>query len=139
VHTPAPFVVTKNVTLLDAKKVRCGSEIRREYVVLPLGEEYALNIDTTWSWFAANQFSVEFNDAGMLKKVVLNSDPQLDETLTAAATLVKETAGLVSTVAAVGGAAAAVADPATCGAHKEEVITCIQTPEQWKASPEKCQ
>jgi hypothetical protein len=139
VNAPAPFVITKKVTVRDAKKALCGQEIHRDFVTLPLGEAYALNIDTTWSWFAANEFSVEFNESGALKKVTLNSDPQVDETLTATAKLVKETAGLVSTVAAAG-AAAAVREPdlATCGAHKEEVITCVQTAEQWKASPEVC-
>jgi hypothetical protein len=139
VHTPAPFVVTKQVTLLDAKKVRCGEEKRREFVTLPLGESYALNIDTTWSWFAANEFSVELYESGSLKKVTLNSDPQLDETVEATAKLVEEAAGLVTTVAAAGTAAdRGEPDAGTCGAHKEEVITCIQTPEQWKASPEDC-
>jgi hypothetical protein len=61
--------------------------------------------------FADNQFSVSFGDNGMLKQVTLNSDPQLDESLAAAAALTERLA-----------AAAGVTSVAACGATLSESI-----------------
>jgi hypothetical protein len=54
---------------------------------------------------------VSFGDNGMLKQVTLNSDPQLDESLAAAAALTERVA-----------AAIGVASAAPCGATLSESI-----------------
>lgn len=82
VHSPANFKVTKK-TLTE----RCPAQTTQAIVQLPLGEPYDVTVKT--SWFAKSEFSVLFNDAGLLKQVTVNSTPQLAETITAMAALAK--------------------------------------------------
>jgi hypothetical protein len=139
VRAPAPFVVTRHVTLLDEDRVACGEARERDFLNLPFGELYALNVDTRWSWFAKSELRVRFHDSGNLEEVQLASDPQLDEALEATASLAGETAKLVTAVSVSrAGAAAAEPDAASCGRHRDERIECVEPFEKWLASPERC-
>jgi len=139
VRAPAPFVVTRRVLLLDKNHVPCGEARERDFLSLPAGELYALNVDDRWSWFAANELRVRFHDSGNLEEVLLGSDPQLDESLEATARLVEGSARLVTAVSASRAAAAAgEPDAASCGRHRDERIACVETFEQWQAAPERC-
>jgi hypothetical protein len=82
VYSPANFKVT--TTTLTSN---CPPLTTQAIVQLPLGEPYDVTVNT--SWFAKSEFSVLFNDAGLLKQVTVNSTPQLAETLTAMAALAK--------------------------------------------------
>jgi hypothetical protein len=139
VRAPAPYVVTRHVTLLDKSRVPCREQVERDFLNLPFGEPYALNVDNRWSWFSKNELRVRFHDSGNLEEVLLNSDPQLDETLEASAALVEETAKLVTALSASrAGAAAGEPDAASCGRHRDERVECVETFEQWEATPERC-
>lgn len=138
VRAPAPFVVTREVTLLDKNHVPCGEARERDFLSLPAGELYALNVDDRWSWFAANELRVRFHDSGNLEEVQLGSDPQLDESLEASGRLVEGAAKLVTAVAASRAAAAGEPDAASCGRHRDERIACVEPFEQWRAAPERC-
>ena len=80
--SPANFKVTKTTLTRD-----CPAQTTQTIVQLPLGEPYDVTVKT--SWFAKSEFSVLFNDAGLLKQVTVNSTPQLADTLTAMAALAK--------------------------------------------------
>ncbi|HVH06789.1 MAG TPA: hypothetical protein VNE71_12400, partial [Myxococcota bacterium] len=83
--------------------------------------------------------TVGFYESGALKEVTLNSDPQVDETLEAGAKLAKETAGLVTSLAAASALAAARdPDTASCGRFRDERIECVEPFEAWMATPERC-
>jgi hypothetical protein len=139
VRALAPYVVTKHVTLLDKARVPCEELRAREFLNLPAGEPYALNVDNRFAWFAANELTVAFYESGALKEVTLNSDPQLDETLEAGAKLAKETAGLVTSIAAASAlAAAGQPDAASCGRFRDERIECVEPFDAWQATPERC-
>jgi hypothetical protein len=112
----------------------CKTETTHETLTLPLGDAYAVNIDDSTSWFASNEFSMSFNDQGVLKQVTLNSDPQLDETLTATAALVKEVAA-VAGPAAVGLMALDKPAGGKCGDFIESKVVCTKTAEAWVADP----
>ena len=88
---------------------KCQPQTIESIAHLPLGRAYDVNF--SGGWLAANQFSVSFGDNGMLKQVTLNSDPQLDESLAAAAALTERVA-----------AAVGVASAAPCGATLSESI-----------------
>jgi hypothetical protein len=127
-------VVTKDVTQSgkdDAgKPVSCTTRVH-QFVSLPTGEAYGLNVEhDAMSWFSSNEFSVSFYENGALKQVTLNSDPQVDETLTATAGLVKELGSLA--------AAAARAPCPTKDVTTTEVVKCVLPFDQWKANDYKC-
>ncbi len=82
VYSPANFKVTTTTLTRN-----CPAQTTQAIVQLPLGEPYDVTVNT--SWFAKSEFSVLFNDAGLLKQVTVNSTPQLAETLTAMAALAK--------------------------------------------------
>ena len=88
---------------------KCKPQTLESIVHLPLGRAYDVNF--SGGWFADNQFSVSFGENGMLKQVTLNSDPQLDESLAAAAALTERLS-----------AAAGAASAAGCGATLSESI-----------------
>jgi hypothetical protein len=139
VRALAPYVVTKRITLLDKARIPCDEQRAREFLNLPTGEAYALNVDNRFAWFASNELGVAFYESGALKEVTLNSDPQVDETLEASAKLAKETAGLVTSIAAASvTAAAGDPDPASCGKFRDERIECVELFEAWQATPESC-
>jgi len=136
VSKPAVHVIKKTVKTLDKNKVLCTSVEKTEFVNLPVGETYTVNIDP--SWFAANEFAIEFNDSGSLKKVMLNSDPQIDETLLATATLVKEVGAAIPSVAGAalrtpGGTTGP--DKDSCGRYVTETTICQQTYVEWAKKP----
>ena len=139
VRALAPYVVTKHVTLLDKARIPCEEQRAREFLNLPAGEPYALNVDNRFAWFASNELTVGFYESGALKEVTLNSDPQVDETIEAGAKLAKETASLVTSLAAAS-ALAAGRDPdaASCGRFRDERIECVEPFEAWMATPERC-
>jgi hypothetical protein len=137
VRALAPYVVTKRVVLLDKARVPCEELRAREFLNLPAGEPYALNVDNRFAWFAANELTVAFYESGALKEVSLNSDPQLDETIEAGAKLAGETAKLVTAVAEAS-VLAAVPDAASCGRFRDERIECVEPFEAWQATPEQC-
>jgi hypothetical protein len=139
VRALAPYVVTKHVTLLDKARVPCEQQRAREFLNLPAGEPYALNVDNRFAWFASNELTVGFYESGALREVTLNSDPQLDETIEAGAKLAKETAGLVTSIAAASAlAAAGEPDAASCGRFRDERIECVEPFDDWMATPEQC-
>lgn len=82
VYSLANFKVTKTTQTRN-----CPAQTTQAIVQLPLGEPYDVTVKN--SWFAKSEFSVLFNDAGLLKQVTVNSTPQLAETLTAMAALAK--------------------------------------------------
>jgi len=88
---------------------RCQPQTLESIAHLPLGRAY--DVSFSGGRLADNQFSVSFADNGMLKQVTLNSDPQLDESLSAAAALTEKVA-----------ASAGVASVAACGATLSESI-----------------
>jgi hypothetical protein len=88
---------------------RCQPQTIESIAHLPLGRAY--DVSFSGGRLADNQFSVSFGDNGMLKQVTLNSDPQLDESLAAAAALTERVA-----------AAAGAASVAACGATLSESI-----------------
>lgn len=137
-RAPAPYVVTRHVTLLDKSRIPCGAALERDFLNLPFGELYALNVDTRWSWFAKNELRVRFHESGTLEEVLLNSDPQLDEALDAGAALVEGGARLVTALATARADAAAEPDAASCGRYRDERIACVETFDQWEATPEHC-
>ena len=98
------YVVRKQTTT-----EKCQPRIIESIAHLPLGRAY--DVGFNGGRLADNQFSVSFGDNGMLKQVTLNSDPQLDESLAAAAALAERIA-----------AAAGVASAAACGATLSETI-----------------
>ena len=134
---PTPHAVTVRVTKLDKHKAPCGEEYETRFVVVPLGPAYTLNIDDRWSWFAKNQLSVEFFASGAPKRIALNSDPQVDEAITASADLLEEAAALVTRSEAPRGRVTGV-DEQSCGQLRDEHVLCVQTYEDWMREPEKC-
>lgn len=88
---------------------KCQPQTVESIAHLPVGRAY--DVSFSGGLFADNQFSVSFGDNGMLKQVTLNSDPQLDESLAAVATLAEKVA-----------AAVGVASVAACGATLSESI-----------------
>jgi hypothetical protein len=114
----------------------CSSEIH-QFVSLPTGEEYGLNVKTgRFGWFASNELSVSFYENGMLKQVTLNSDPQVDETLQASANLVKELGAALGP--ALGAARAA---PETCPTKEitvKETVHCVLPFSKWQENRYKC-
>ena len=79
---------------------KCSPQIIESIAHLPLGRAYDVNF--RGGWLADNQFSVSFGDNGMLKQVTLNSDPQLDESLAAAAALTERLSAVAGVVSAAG-------------------------------------
>jgi len=134
---PVPHAVTVHVTELDKNAAACGEAYETRFVVVPAGSPYTVNIDDRWAWFAKNELVVEFFESGAPKRVALNSDPELDETLTAAARLVKE-AGALVTRAATAGSRVSEVDRESCGQSRDEHILCVQRYEEWVQEPEKC-
>jgi hypothetical protein len=59
---------------------------------LPLGEVYDVNVRQ--GLFSATEFSVSLTEQGALKQVTLNADPQVDETIKAAADLADSVSAL---------------------------------------------
>jgi hypothetical protein len=59
---------------------------------LPLGEVYDINVRQ--GLFSATEFSVSLTEQGTLKQVTLNADPQVDETIKAAAELADSVSAL---------------------------------------------
>jgi hypothetical protein len=102
------FVIEKTVSSTGTQAggpVDCGSSVVHEFKQLPSDEFYGLNIKG--GEFASNEFSVTFHESGALKQVTLNSDPQIDETISATASLVKELGAAIPSA----GVAAAAACP----------------------------
>lgn len=129
------YAVTKRIEKLDRNKMLCETETvqKTEFISVPGAKFYTVNVDP--AWFAKTEFSLEFGDSGILKRATLNSDPQIDETITATATLVKETAGLVAKVAPAAVALNGQVDISSCGTFKNETIVRVQTLEDWKVHP----
>jgi hypothetical protein len=93
VHTLESYVVRKEVVTQ-----KCAPRTVESIEHLPIGRAYDLGFEP--GWFASSQFSVSFTDSGLLKQVTLNTDPQVDETLSAAARLTEPLAGAPSLAAA---------------------------------------
>ena len=132
VHTPVAHLLTKKIEIFDKDKKLCQASIKRETINLPSKGAYTVNVDP--ALFASNTFSIEFNDQALLKKVHLESDPQIDETLEASASLIKEVSGLAAQIApAAMGVPFAPSqlqnrtdvDVATCGKFMRETILCL--------------
>ena len=135
VSKPVLHVIKKTVNALDENKKLCTSMEVTKFVNLPVGKTYTVNIDP--SWFAANEFAIEFNDAGSLKKVMLNSDPQIDETLLATATLVKEVGAAIPSFIGADTKmnASDINSSNSCGRYITETIICQQLYVEWIKKP----
>ncbi len=84
--TPRGVRVREPVSCVVVKEITRKSGFRQtvETVsVLPLGVAYDINVKQ--GWFSSTQFSVSLTDEGTLKQVTFDADPQVDETLKAAA------------------------------------------------------
>jgi hypothetical protein len=139
VPMPVSYVITKESQPLDKNGVKCLSKPitkKRDFINLPFGEIYTVNIHR--GLFASNDFKIEFTDKGSLKSVMLNSDPQIDETIQATASLVKEIGTTASQLAPLAVGALIAPDEASCGKKQEETIICTQTFKDWRLSPNIC-
>ncbi len=87
VRAPVSCVVVKEITR------KSGAKQTVETVEsLPLGEVYDINVRQ--GLFSATEFSVSLTEQGTLKQVTLNADPQVDETIKAAAELADSVSAL---------------------------------------------
>jgi hypothetical protein len=131
-RAPETRVVVSRKSSYTAKGERdaCLEETLHEFVALPLGQAYSVNVDNSKAWFASNQFAMKFSDAGTLTEVSLNSDPQVDETITATATLVKEVAAAAGTLAPL-----VAARDGKCGDYVEKEVLCMKSLDAWSAKP----
>jgi hypothetical protein len=68
----------------------CVSDTTEKYDVMPLGDRFFVTFDSAPP--GKSEFSVDFNDSGLLKNVKLNSDPRVPETIEAGAKLVSSVA-----------------------------------------------
>jgi hypothetical protein len=132
-------VISRKHLYTPAKKSLCKQETIQEFVALPLGDAYTVSIDNGTLWFGSNAFSMACTDQGLLKKISLNSDPRLDDTISATASLVKEVAAIAA-IAAAPTTAALVDVPKPeeaekCGAVVEAQIVCVKSLEEWKPAP----
>jgi hypothetical protein len=130
-------VVARTVTLSGedsrGNPATCSEE-SHEFVTLPTGETYGLNVDARRSgWFARNELSVTFYESGALKQVTLGSDPQVDETLRASADLVQQLGTVVAT------AAGARAGCPTRSVTTRETVRCVLPFAEWKANGYRCE
>lgn len=80
VRAPVACVVVKEFTRKSGAK-----QVVETVESLPLGEVYDINVRQ--GLFSATEFSVSLTEQGALKQVTLNADPQVDETIKAAADL----------------------------------------------------
>jgi hypothetical protein len=122
-------IVTKKVQFFDKDGKLCKETETAEFKMLPSGKKYCLNINP--SWFASNEMTIEINDDGALKKVVMNSDPQLDETIASTANLAKEIGGIMSP-ALLSSSLDANADVKTCGQKSKVFNLGLTTYQEWK-------
>ncbi|WNB74590.1 hypothetical protein [Methylomonas koyamae] len=135
------IVITKNVSSMDKNGKNCETKMAREFPSVLNGESYTVNVDP--ALFASNDFSVEFYESGVPKKIGLSSDPQVDETIQSSANLVKEVGGLMAkgmaadqASGASGGASSdQTVDKASCGSIKEETILCVKKFKEWMQHP----
>lgn len=134
---PTPHAITVRTTKLDKNRAPCGEEYETRFVVVPLGPAYTVNVDEAGSWFAKSALTVEFFASGAPKRIALNGDPQVDETIAATADLIEETAALVTRSEAPSARASGV-DRESCGELRDEHVLCVQTYEDWMREPEKC-
>jgi len=128
------IVIVRKETYTQSGRL-CKEEILSEQMAMPLGDAYAVNIDNSTSWFAENEFTMSFNDQGLLKQVTLNSNPQLDETLTATASLVKEVAAIAAPAPMLAPGDSARAASEECGAVVKSRPLCVKTSDQWINDP----
>lgn len=84
--TPRGVRVREPVSCVVVKEITRKSGFRQTVetvAVLPLGETYDINVrQGLWS---STKFSVSLTEEGTLKQVTFDADPQVDETLKAAA------------------------------------------------------
>lgn len=86
VRTPVSYIIVKQVTRKSGLKQKV-----EEIVHLPVGEAY--DVDVRPAWFGKTEFSVSFNDQGVLKQVTLNSDPKVVETIQAVGSVLEKVPG----------------------------------------------
>ncbi|MCQ8130365.1 hypothetical protein [Methylomonas rivi] len=135
------IAITKNVSSMDKNGKNCETKMATVYVNVPSGENYTVNVDP--AWFASNDFSVEFYESGVPKKIGLNSDPQVDETIQSSANLVKEVGGLMAKGMAADQPSGShgdsssdqAVDKASCGSIKEETVLCVKKFAEWMQHP----
>jgi hypothetical protein len=111
VRAPVSYVVTKEI-----KSEKCPLRIEEEIIHLPAGEPYDITFSP--SFFAKNEFSVSFNDNGVLKQVSFNSTPQVAETIKALGELTEKLSAAARLIAK-------GPEPA-CGAIISETITAVK-------------
>ena len=68
----------------------CVDDTAESYKVLPLGDLYFVSFKA--AELGKSEFSVDFNDSGLLKSVKLNSDPRAAENIEAASKLISSVA-----------------------------------------------
>lgn len=97
VEETATWISYTKTQAWDGAKKLCVRTVSAKPAFLPSGRRYYVGVDA--ARLADTEFSLELTEAGSLKKVSLNSDPQGDETLKAAGELAKNLASAVATVA----------------------------------------
>jgi hypothetical protein len=84
--TPRGIRVREPVSCVVVKEITRKSGFRQTVETvstLPLGEVYDINVKQ--GWFSSTAFSVSLTEQGTVKQVTFDADPQVDETLKAAA------------------------------------------------------
>jgi hypothetical protein len=90
------FVSLTNTQAWNEAERVCETRATAEIIYLPGSGEYYIGVDT--GPLAKTSFSLEMTEAGTLKRVTLDSDPQVDETILAAAELAKALASATGKV-----------------------------------------
>ena len=122
VGTPVLVKVTTTTTYsVDPNNAKystyCVDDTSESYKVMPLGDLYFVTFDS--AALGKSEFSIDFNDAGLLKTVKLNSDPKTAENIEAASKVISS----IAEVAKVAAPAAMIADPT---AQQKKTQHCIK-------------
>lgn len=88
VQAPVSYIVTKEITTEN-----CGTRSEDEIIHLARGETYEINF--TPALLAKSEFSISFNDQGVLTQVSFNSTPQVPETLRAIGELTEKVSSAI--------------------------------------------
>lgn len=108
VGTPVLVKVTTTTTYaVDPNNEKyssyCVDDASESYKVLPLGDLYFVTFNS--AALGKSEFSLDFNDSGLLKTVKLNSDPRTAENIEATSKVIDS----IAEVAKTGGLGAAMA------------------------------
>ncbi len=88
VYAPASYILTKEI-----ETERCPPKTEESIIHLPHGDAYDITFES--APFAKSEFSVIFNDNGLLKQVTLNSTPQVADTIKALGELTEKISAAV--------------------------------------------